>query len=469
MSRLRDFIGFVTFKAGQEKIGKDLRGMALKTAKTLRGPTEKARQSLEELGEVAQFVEAEAASWAEPEAITEAAPFGDKVIAFDACDLRHWLALAERAGVAYVPAQQICSLHEDELSAIDQKLRVPGFIGRAIDKGLKRALPELEGYQPPDKPEINPEEVSDRIFNAMDEIPRDWMVRANICGSSMLKSFAGSGLIGDGRDGAKIAEEVEVGAGWVQVGNRRRIDATDNRFAEMFARGHKDTIHYLARPWMTPARKIVGDDPHRHGSPFAGKGEWPCEWRVFIENGRVTGVASYYGWIGESTPENAAKALEAVEKATIMMDVASSINLAPRLMDIELTRRIVDQVTPENAPPDIDRARDIMQRFSRNSIAATLDFIETDQGMMLLEGGPGHTPLGGGHPCAFAGYGVEGEASPFAKVEGVALRIMDHICLGDPITWVDGDHTDRILTWDEARALAAQYTPEAPEDEGMEP
>lgn len=468
MASLRDFIGFVTFRSGQEKIGKDMRRILLQTGKALRAPADKARQTIEELGEIIQFVEAETAKWCEPEAITDAC-FLDRdpeVLAFDACDLRHWLALADRAGVPAVPAETICSLHEDELASIDQKLKVPGFARKSIEKGLRKTVPELDDMELPQAEKVDPEEVNNRIFNAMDEIPRDWMVRSNISGSSMLKSFAGSGVIGDGRDGARLAEDIEVGAGWVQVGNRRRIDATDIRFVEMFARGHKDTIHYLARPWMTPGRTVLGDDPHRHGSPFAGKGEWPCEWRVFIENGKVTGVSSYYGWIGEATPENAAKALEAVEMATLMMDVARGLKLAPRLMDVELTRRQIDQSTPENAPPDLEKAQRLMKKYPRDGISATLDFIETDQGMMLLEGGPGHTAFGGGHPCAFAGYGVEGKPSPIARCEGVALRIMDHICLGDPSTWVDGERTDRILTWDEARELAADYAPEVSEKDG---
>lgn len=435
---LKNLIGRISFISGQQETARTLRRVGLQTGALLRGPVGEARDRLAGIAEVAARAEQEAASWVDPDRIASGG-------AFDACDLRHWLLLADRAGVPFVPAREVLSLSEEELSAIDQKLQLPEFVSNAISRGLKRVLPELEGSPPPDEG-LDPAEVHERLFRAMEGIPSDWMVRSNISGSSMLKSLAGTGLVGDGRVGATLAEGVEVGAGWVRVGNRSRIDATDKRFVETFAQGHKDRIHYLARPWVTAARYGEGEDPHRHGSQFAGKGRWPMEWRCFVEGGRVTGVASYYGWVGAVTPENAARALEAAEAAQRIVDAGLGLNLSPRWMDVELLRFA--------SPEALSRPhlRETLDRFTADGFACTLDFIETDQGLTLLEGGPPHTPIGGGHPCAFAGFDTRPNGA--CRTEGVALRLIDGVCLGDPRSWMGRGNDGSVLSWEEARDLA---------------
>lgn len=445
---LKDLIGRINFISGQRETSRTLRRIGLQTGALLRGPAQEARERLSGIAEIAERAEREAASWVDPDGIESGGPF-------DACDLRHWLLLAEGSGVPFVPATEVLSLTEAELSAIDQKLKLPDFVANAIGRGLKRVLPELDDMPPPDQTGPDPEEVHERLFRAMENVPYDWMIRTNISGSSMLKSLAGTGLVGDGREGARLAEGVEVGAGWVRVGNRPRIDATDKRFVETFAAGHKDRLHYLARPWVTAARYGEGEDPHRHGSQFAGKGRWPMEWRCFVEGGRVTGVAAYYGWVGSVTPENAARALEAVEAAQRVVDAGLGLGLRPRWMDVELLR----DASPEAlARPHL---RETLERFPADGFACTLDFIETEQGMTLLEGGPPHTPIGGGHPCAFAGF--ETRPNGACRTDGVALRLIDGVCLGNPRSWMGRENDGSVLSWEEAGVLARQGAPK-PED-----
>jgi len=450
--RLKDLIGRISFISGQQETGRTLRKLGLQTGALLRGPAQEARDRLSGIAAVAERAEGEAASWVDPDMIESGGPF-------DACDLRHWLALAERAGVPFVPAREVLSLSEAELSAIDQKLQLPEFVSNAISRGLKRAFPELDGAITPGGAGPDPAEIHERLFRAMDGIPSDWMVRSNISGSSMLKSLAGTGLLGDGREGATLAEGVEVGAGWVRTGNRVRIDATDKRFVETFAQGHKDRIHYLARPWVDAARYGEAEDPHRHGSQFAGKGRWPMEWRCFIEGGRVTGVAAYYGWVGSVTPENAARALEAAGAAQRIVDAGLGLNLHPRWMDVELLR--------DASPEALSRPhlRETLDRFPADGFACTLDFIETDQGMTLLEGGPPHTPIGGGHPCAFAGFGTRPNGA--CRTDGIALRLIEEVCLGDPRSWIGRQNDGSVLSWEEAVTLSGQIgagqTPVSPD------
>src|SRR3546814_15197909 len=90
---------------------------------------------------------------------------------------------------------------------------------------------------------------------------------------------------------------------------------------------------FLARPWQECSRYIVGEDPHRHGSPFAGKGVWPAEWRAIVEAGVVVGVASYYGWCDEATPETARTALEVRALAQRIVDEAMAQPAWPRYAD----------------------------------------------------------------------------------------------------------------------------------------
>src|SRR3546814_2677143 len=75
---------------------------------------------------------------------------------------------------------------------------------------------------------------------------------------------------------------------------------------------------------------------------------------------------------------------------------------------------------------------------------------------MFLEAGPPVSPFGGGHPCAFAGAGVQGNLGTVPEISGVAFRIMEHVTLADPSTWKDGDRTGRILSWEEVELLRSE-------------
>jgi len=462
MHDIRSLIGKLNFMGSQHALSWTMRKLSLQSAALFRGPSKAIRSTMTGIGEVAAFVEQEAESWIDPQDITAGHPGG-----FDACDLRHWLLIAEKAEVPFVPAREILSLSEDELSAIDQKMTAPSFIRKAVAKGFARAYSAEERAEieavgagiAAREAEIDPARISDRLFDAMDDVPFDWIVRSNIAGPSTLKAFAGAGVLEDGKTSWEAGEKIEVGPGWVQHGNRRRIDATDTRFVETFAQGHKPRLHYLARPWVQAARRIEGPDPHRHGTPFAGKGSWPSEWRVFVENGRITGVASYYGWAGEATPENARAALEAARLAQKMVDVAAAQGLAARWMDLEIMRHQAGELEAEGEEVHPTR-RAALDRFPRNAINCTLDFIEAkgENGpvMTFLEGGPAHTPIGGGHPCAFAGNGVIPGQGFESRCHGVALKLMDHVLLAEPKTWSAGETAGHILAWDQARALAAQ-------------
>lgn len=392
---------------------------------------------------------AECATWVSPETmLREGGPF-------DACDLRHWLALAEHAGVPAVPARVILTLDEAEISAAAGTIAIPdtGVTRRIRQRVIQYATEIAGGTVPePKEPAIDHEALDERLHAEMDDVPEGWMVRYARCGSANLKALAGFGAIGPVVPEVKFGPDLKIGPGWVRRGNRRRVQVGDTRTIEAAAQGPGGAHHFLARPWIEASRYAVGEDPHRHGTQFAGKGVWPAEWRAFIEDGTVVGVASYYGWCGSVTPENARIALGVRALAQRIADAAVALNAYPRYPDIELLRAS-GHPGAENEPA----IREGLARFARDKVACTLDFIEArGRGLMLLEGGPANTPFGGGHPCAFAGSGGRPTMGNTTNTRGVAFRLMPHVILADPKTWDDGDHTSCILDWDAVTVLAAE-------------
>lgn len=439
----------------------DIRRLQAIAAKAL-GKPELAMANLEKIEAIARMHAQEVSEWVEPNAIKEG-----RGGPFNACDLRHWLALAEAAGVPFIEAREVLSLTEDEMAFLSGTIEIPD---NAMSRGLQRRMekvPELKAQMeamaaareaaaanPPAPGEQERrrqesreyvESLVERLYAAMDDVPHDWMVRTNLGGSDELKAWAGAGAVDEENPTAKFSPDLEVGPGWIKDGNRRRIRPDDRRTIMLAAQG-AGGAHFLARPWMKAGRYEHGEDPHRHGTVFAGKGAWPCEWRVFVERGKVVGVSAYYAWNGSATPENAKAALEAADLAQRIVDEAKRMGAIPRNMDVELARAGKVAEMPEG--------QEIFARFPRDGHACTLDFMETDQGMMLLEGGPACTPFGGGHPVGFAGIGGRpGFPNPML-CEGVAFRLMPGVLLTDPKTWRETDRTDCILSWDDAVALA---------------
>lgn len=429
--------------AGDRKVSHDLaRRAAVIGAKLLRDPGAM-RERLEEFEAMARLHAEETSSWVEPEKVGGGGPF-------DACDLRCWLELARVAGVSAVPAREILTLEEHEMAALSGKVGIPDTAPARFVRSRAGPLENLiGGGEVPEVPEADMEELEERLFAAMDDVPEGWMVRYARCGSSELKALAGAGAAGPQAPEVRFGPDLEVGPGWVRKGNRRRVHVSDARTVRAAAEGPGGRAVFLARPWVEAARFLVGEDPHRHGTAFAGKGAWPAEWRAFVENGRVRGVSFYYGWCGQATPEDARVAMEVRGLAQRIADAATAARAWPRYMDLEFVRHSGNEEMLSDP-----RIAEALESLGREAVSCTLDFIETPGGLMLLEGGPANTPFGGGHPCAFAGCGGPPRFGNRTLTDGVAFRSMPHVLLGDPSTWTDGDREGCILTWEEAEALA---------------
>lgn len=433
---LRQALIAITRKADIIETAKDLGTLA----RTMLSRRRSLPQMLDGLDEAQAFHAAETTTWISAESISEG-QHGP----FDACDLLAYLEIAKAAGVASVPARVILSITEDEADMASGKVALDDPRSRRILGKLSRSLP-ASAPAASNADSVDPEALSEKLMVAMDEIPEGWMVRHARAGGGNLKALAGSGVAGGEVPEVKFGPNLEIGPGWVRVGNRRMVDLRDRRTVQAIAEGPGGETRFVARPWVKAARWRVGDDPHRQGTPFAGKGAWPCEWRAFIVDGKVIGVSNYYGWLGEATPLDARMALGVRELAQAMADLMVARRLFPRFMDTEFARR-----RPEFAEKLSD--------FGREQVACTLDFIETEGGLMFLEGGPPHSPFGGGHCCAFAGTRGAPVIGNAMDVSGVAFKLLPDVLLADMASWKNGENADRagsILDWAAVELLATQ-------------
>jgi hypothetical protein len=436
IERLQQALLALTRQGEEEDL---VRKARLLRAGAARSGPEPLAKALAGMAEIERMHREEASSWVQPECLSSGG--GGR---FDALGLLHWLALAERAGVACVPARTILELTEEEMSVLSGTLRLPEDApSRRLSQSLGKAAERLgwrkdgkdgqDGQDGQDAPvEHDMEALKEKLAAAMDLVPEGWMVRSTRVGPSSLKALAGAGIAGPAAPEVRFGPGLEAGPGWNRIGNRRYVDPSDKRIMAAYAEVPGGPCTFVARPWTRASRWRTGDDPHRHGTPFQGPGFWPAEWRCFVERSRVVGVSFYYAWAGGRSPEDAKAALEARDLAQAIVDEACRQGACPVTMPVEFARR---------GSPAIDT------RFPKDTVSCTLDFIETEQGLLLLEGGPPYTPVGSGHPCGFAG--VEAPS-------GVAFRPLPGVLLGDPRTWaaVGEDRKGCHVTWEEAAELA---------------
>lgn len=423
----------------------DIRRLLLSGAKLARTPFA-LRQAVSEIARMEEIQEREAGSWISHELIGEG-----QSGRFDACDLRCWLAIARRAEVPAIEARPILSLEPAELG------QLLGAVEFAEDSHAHRAIARISsaigaGQLPDHGSESDRSDASDvealleRCFAAMDDIPEGWMVRSHTCGGNDLKALAGCGVTENKAPEVRFGQSLEVGPGWIRQGNRRRVTFEDERILKLYMHDDSRPLTFLARPWVPSSRYLEARDPHRSGTPLDVPGEWPAEWRAFVQHGKVTGVSFYYPHAGRADAVSARMALEVRALAQRMVEQATADQQQPRMMEAAFLQ-------------DNPHHRDALEilGLGEDSFSCTLDFIETADGLMLLEGGPPCTPFGGGHPCAFFSERSRtriGERDyTIIDLEGVAFRHQDVLAPQSPSGTGEGPQAD-VRSWADVEYLA---------------
>lgn len=342
---------------------------------------------------------------------------------FDSRSLSCWLAVAKKAGVPAVPAIPLITLPEFALEilispeVVEQQPAKPSIFMRAADSltngALSRSLGPVDLMSVEDKRKIHALTMA-LLAEAGEHIPAGHMVRHDHMGPGTLKAWAGIGWEPmNGDDGVSYQDEtgrkVVLGPGWVTVGNKRFLDVTDARTVHAISLAFTPEHTFYVRPWVAASRRHTGIDIHRPASwPKEDRhGSWPAEWRVFIRGGKAVAVSSYYCWAdipGDAADHAAAD--EALRLAQKIADTATAMGCIPEFLDLPRLRQ---------------RSVEFREKMPEGTVNAVLDFIETNDGMLLIEGGPGHA-----HPCAFAGT---------LWPEGKAFRPREGINIADPKTW----------------------------------
>jgi hypothetical protein len=267
---------------------------------------------------------------------------------FSHVSLEGWVLEAKAAGIPVVPAEVVARMPVDTLMNFEE---------------------------PREKDEVHWKALA----NARRALASNDMLRWDCCASSEVKSVMNDGGQNLTRDWMKKPDLLNPAVpAW-----RSELSPDDPRFFDLAYEYPGDEIAVLKRPWIEARRE----------------GSHPAEYRVFVENNEIVGVANYY--IQRDLPHN----------DHVHAEVVDSIALAQTLLDSMAKRSSVAfNGDPEKIPP----------QFEFGKVSCTLDFLVDHTGqVMFLEAGP---PFGlGAHPCSFMKnkQGADGRIS----VHGVALGL----------------------------------------------
>lgn len=132
LAKLRQALLFLTAQGESRDL---LRRVRILAAGAVRN-AHRLPQMIEGIGSREEMHRTEPSTWVAPKALADG--IGGR---FDACDLRHWLALADRAGIDYVPARPILTLSQAEAGAACGSIELDGSVFRRLRQILTKLLP----------------------------------------------------------------------------------------------------------------------------------------------------------------------------------------------------------------------------------------------------------------------------------------------------------------------------------------
>lgn len=166
---------------------------------------------------------------------------------------------------------------------------------------------------------------------------------------------------------------------------RSAIFPDDPRFFDIAYTYPGEVMPVIKRPWVEARRE----------------GSHPAEYRVFVENDQILGIANYY------------MQRDMTHSDCVHNEVTEALAMSQRLLDSMKAR---GSIVFNGETGAID------PMFEPGKISCTLDFlVDLDGNVLFLEAGP---PFGlGAHPCAFMGNEIHVDGGQIISVKGVALAL----------------------------------------------
>jgi hypothetical protein len=257
-----------------------------------------------------------------------------------------WLEIARAAAIPFIPARPLASF--------DAEAFYDTFDHHDIDNGYN--------------------EFHATIVNDLDD---DEMVRMEQVAPREVKSVMSEG------------SAMTSGLFELADGSGLYLDLHEDRFYTTFGDLGATQVRAFARPIVEP-RMIAGswnDQP----------GEWPAEFRVFIEGSKIVGISNYYPQVAMDPDHYGGAVRETLRMAQKMLDAMDAMRLG---------------VGNHSCAPDLNTFTDPQGVIKRVRASAgwrpdhwgeqdfTLDFMQLKGGSMIfLEGGP--AGMKAAHPCCF--------------------------------------------------------------------
>lgn len=268
---------------------------------------------------------------------------GGAPLRFNLLSLPCWLAVAERAGIAFIPAREIASLDVEAFTA-----------------------DPVEGHDPT------------AAFEAeiVQALGADELVRFEQVAPAEIKHEMSAG------------QPLGNGTFWSEPLGRQIVPVFEDRFYTTLLDLAPERIRAFARPKAT-TETIPGN--------FAGEaGAWPVEFRVFVVGGKITGISNYYPQIALDPSRWRVRARECLGQAQAMIKAMDRSHLG-----VGNHRLCPDAGDPERASdwmPDAWGPQDFTLDFLFDAAARR---------MVFLEGGPAGLqaahpccfPIAQGHPA----------------------------------------------------------------------
>jgi hypothetical protein len=302
---------------------------------------------------------------------------------FSTMSLGNWVTLCEAAGVEMIPTRFATTLNP--VMVFDMTMN--GF--------SEKWLPDLQ-----------------KITGDIQSIQDDEILRFDTSAPTEVKSVMTLGRDSGAVPAWKGYSRNDAGVAFPIL--------QDERLSNLVMENPENSSPVWIRKWVEPVMMKGDRDvgyqsavmpadrmPEGQTLPEGAGDLFPCEWRVYVKNGKISAISNYYTSIARG---------ETAEDEVIALEMARQCRMATEALLAK-----IDEVGAIPHHPMYEHRDD----FDADAVHFSLDFIEArddaapmGRRLMMIEGGPAHlrNPNWGAHPTCF---GVN------LDPEGLALSIND--------------------------------------------